>query len=58
MAEIKVEHTAEGREIIYHVHVHPEVFQWLAVEELIDKLADQFREHLDLSVWDMKKEVE
>ena len=58
MAEMKVEHTADGREIIYRVYVHPETFNWLTVKELMGKLSDQFVEHLDEILWDMKNEVE
>ncbi len=47
MAEMKVERTADGREIVYHVCIHPEVFEWLSVPELTKKLTEQFTGHLD-----------
>jgi hypothetical protein len=47
MATMKVEHTADGREIVYRVYVHPEVFNWLDTTELADHMETQFREHLD-----------
>ncbi len=56
MAEMKVEHTAEGREIVYRVYVHPEMFNWLTMEELIKKLSGQFENHLDEVLGVMKDE--
>ena len=56
MAEMKVEHTADGREIVYRVYVHPEVFNWFSVEVLIKTLTAQFKEHLDEALYEMTAE--
>ena len=58
MATMKVEHTAEGKDIIFTVHVHPEVFNWLDVEELSDYITGQFRGHLDSTLQKMSEELE
>ena len=58
MATMKVEHTADGREIVYRVSVHPEVFNWHEVEELLDILTRQFRANLDTSLWELKESLE
>ncbi len=42
MAELKVEHAADGKEIVYRVYVHPEVFNWLSVDDLSTKMTEQF----------------
>ncbi len=49
MAEMKVEHTGDsgGRDLIYHVHVHAEVFQWLTITSLVNVMSDQFKEYLE-----------
>ncbi len=57
MAEMKVEHTADGREIVYRVYVHPEVFNWHEVKDLIDILTKQFREHVADTLYTIRDEV-
>ena len=57
MAEMKVEHTADGRELVYRVYVHPEVFNWFGVEVLIKALAAQFEDILTTNLYDLKEEV-
>ena len=42
MAEMRVEHTVEGKDIRYIVHVHPETFNWFTSGELITVLLKQF----------------
>ena len=47
MAEIKVEHTADGgREIIYRVSVYENEFYWLDAIGLADYVVSQFRDYL------------
>ena len=58
MATIKVEHTAEGRELVYRVYVHPEVFNWHEVSELTTILTNQFRENLNPVLYDLEEEFE
>jgi hypothetical protein len=58
MATMKIEHTADGRELVYRVYVHPEVFNWLDTNELADHIEEQFREHLDGALEEMHKELE
>ena len=58
MATMKVERTAEGQEIVYHVYVHPEVFNWLDTDELADYITGQFRGHLDSTLQKMSEELE
>ena len=58
MATMKVERTAEGKDIIFTVHVHPEVFNWLSLAELENYITDQFRGHLDSTLQKMSEELE
>ena len=58
MATMKVERTAEGQEIVYHVSVHPEVFNWLDTDELADAITIQFRGHLDSTLQKLSEELE
>ncbi len=49
MAEMKIEHTADagGRDIVFRVHVHEEVFQWLTITAIMKLMSDQFKEYLE-----------
>ncbi len=58
MTEIKVEHTVDGREIVYRVYIHPGVFSWFSVEQLIRALSNEFEEQLTTALYDLKEEVE
>ena len=58
MATMKVEHTAEGRELVYRVYVHPEVFNWHGVEDLLDILTMQFRANLEPSLSELKDSLD
>ncbi len=47
MAEIKIEHTADGgREIVYRVRVYENEFYWLAIDGVTDYVVSQFRDYL------------
>ncbi|KKM00024.1 hypothetical protein LCGC14_1808540 [marine sediment metagenome] len=58
MPTITVEHTADGREIVYRVYIHPGVFSWFSVEQLIRALLDEFEEQLTTALYDLKEGVE
>ena len=56
MAEIKVEHTADGREIVYRVYIHSEMFALMSVVELRKKIVNQFSADLDTTLYEVKEE--
>ena len=58
MPTMKIEHTADGREIVYRVYIHPGVFSWFSTDQLIRALADEFEEQLVTALYDLKEEVE
>jgi hypothetical protein len=58
MSTMKVEHTADGRELVYRVYVHPEVFNWHDIDELMDILTMQFRSNLEEGLREIQESFE
>ena len=58
MAEMKVEYTADGREIVYRVYIHQEMFVLFSLSELMTKLNKQFSSHLDVTLYEIKEEFD
>ena len=58
MAEMKVEHTADGREIVYRVYIHSEMFALMSVVELRKKIVCQFDNNLDETLYEIKEEFD